>query len=678
MKVTYNWLKDFVEISLSPEDLADRLTMAGLEVTGIEKKTDDYVFDIEITSNRPDWLSVLGVAREVAVVTGKRLKNLRLPVASKKDLGKKILAIKIEDKKDCPWYTARIFKEIKVGPSPSWLRSRLELVGCRSVNNIVDITNYCLFEFGEPLHAFDWDTLGGGYIWVRRARPEEKITLIDGTQRQLNNEILVIADKTKPVAIAGIMGGKDTEVSSQTKTILLEAAIFNPVVTRKARRYLGISTESSYRFERGIDPNAVGLATSRATQLLQELAGARLTYIGSTTKPKTKKVIINLGLDFVTRISGVKVDRATVKGVLKGLGFIVKEKQDKKECLVVERPSYRQDVTSAVDLVEEVTRIYGFEKIPTTLPAVKPQQVTKNKLVFISELKNLLVGLGLQEVITYSLISPDILNGIFDSKEGLASINNFLNKEQKVLRPTLLPSLLDCVSHNIKQKNECIAIFEVAKTFQQKLDVLKEKWCLGIALCGTDARLTTQGLLKEEFGWLHLKGILEAIFERIGLLNVNWEMNPVGNGFQIKVKEEVIANILKPAVETLNNFDIKNKEAFLAEVDLDKVFSLPKKEKRFVPLPKYPAIVRDISFVVNEGILIKDIIDRLRQEAGGLLEDIKVLDFYRGRQIPEGFISITLSFIFRSSERTLNEEEINPLQARVCQVLEQSFQARLR
>jgi phenylalanyl-tRNA synthetase beta chain len=295
MKFTYNWLKDFVDVKITPEALAQRLTMAGLEVGNVEAKDGDFVFEAEITSNRPDWLSVIGIAREVAAITGAKMKSAK---ASKcrcaKAAGK--FAIKVEDKSDCPLYSAKIIREVKVGPSPKWLKERLELIGCRSINNVVDITNYCLFTWGEPLHAFDLDKLSGAEIIVRRAKNSEKLVTIDQVERKLDADILVIADPVKPVAVAGVMGGKDTEVTGYTKNILLEAAVFNGSVVRRGRQKLGLSTDSSYRFERGVDFETAEFSSCQASRMIEELALGKciLTKSLRVALPKTK--IINLDL----------------------------------------------------------------------------------------------------------------------------------------------------------------------------------------------------------------------------------------------------------------------------------------------------------------------------------------------------------------------------------------------
>ena len=405
MKVTYNWLKDFLNIEIAPGALAEKLTMAGLEVVSLEQIQGDFVFEIEITSNRPDWLSVLGVAREVAAITNSKLKN------NKKNLPKwqkdSPLKIKIEDKKDCPLYTARIIKNVKVGPSPEWLRKRLELIGCRSVNNIVDITNYILFELGQPLHAFDLDKLSQNEIKVRRAKAEEKIVTIDGVARVLSQEVLVIADAHKLIAIAGIMGGKETEVTPKTRNILLESAVFNPMLVRRAKQKLGLQSESAYRFERGVDLEAVNSAALAAGELILKLASGEPSDSVSLGSSKRIHPVINLDVIYLNKLLGTAIPILKVKQILNRLGLVVKTKS--KNILMVNVPSFRQDLRLPVDLVEEVARIYGYDEIPQTLPAVKPSRKVSDQQDAVSGIKNILSSLGLDEAITYSLVDRELL-----------------------------------------------------------------------------------------------------------------------------------------------------------------------------------------------------------------------------------------------------------------------------
>ncbi|MFZ2356241.1 MAG: phenylalanine--tRNA ligase beta subunit-related protein, partial [Candidatus Omnitrophota bacterium] len=351
MKLTYNWLKDFLEIKITPGVLADKLTMAGLEVKSVEERDGDFVFEVEITSNRPDWLSIVGVAREVAAITNTKRKTQSVKPQSKIKNFKRTgngFKIEIEDKKDCPIYSAKIIKNVIVGSSPDWLRKRLELIGCRSINNIVDIANYCLFTYGEPLHAFDLDRLVNGLagepvsrlgIIVRRARNKEELVTIDGMKRILNEDVLIIASDTNPhtrtpahpltgtpIAIAGVMGGKDTEVSFATKNILLESAIFNPLVIRRGRRKLGLQTDSSYRFERGVDFETIELATDEAVKLILDLAGGQLYLAKSEGLTKGKNKIISFDINSAARILGIDIPVIKIKNILNHLGFGVQPK----------------------------------------------------------------------------------------------------------------------------------------------------------------------------------------------------------------------------------------------------------------------------------------------------------------------------------------------------------------
>lgn len=678
MKVTYNWLLDFVEFKEKPEVLADKLTMAGLEVVNVEKLEDDYVFEIEVTSNRPDWLSVFGIAREVAAITKRRLRLPCLQTKEKRGFkkGSNKVQIKIESKNDCPWYTARVLEGVEVGPSPGWLRRRLELVGCRSINNVVDITNYCLFEFGEPLHAFDYDKLKGQIIYVRRAKDTEKIVTLDGQERRLNRDILVIADREQPVAIAGIMGGKDSEVNENTRTILLEAAIFNPILTRKAKRMLGITTESAYRFERGVEAQTVRLASLRAVELLQELTNAKPVWYGESLKPKKISLRISLDVDQINRTCGLQLRLVEIKDILQSLGFGFQKESAQKFSVSV--PSYRQDISSVEDLIEEICRIYGYQIIRPSLFPIKPQSVKPSLRSDISEIKNILVGLGLQEVITYSLISEEMLKDFSWPFDALVTLANPLNSEQRFLRPSLMPSLLKCIGYNINQRNNSLAFFEIAKIFGRLSNRLEEMYSLGIALCGTRMNFTGSGVIKEEYGILHLKGIVESLFKRIGIDSFTWEEGTGVGTFLVKTKDKEIARIFKPGTNILERFDIKNKEVVLAEIDLGEFLMLKKRDKRFTPLPVYPPVVRDVSFLVKEDNSVEKIIAFLYEQKIEFLQEVKLIDYYKGKQIPPGFYSITLSCSYRSQERTLKEEEANLSHAQLCQLLVQDWDVKIR
>ncbi|MDD5431626.1 MAG: phenylalanine--tRNA ligase subunit beta [Candidatus Omnitrophica bacterium] len=678
MKFTYSWLKDFVEVKIPARSLADKLTMAGLEVTSLEEKDGDFVFEIEITSNRPDWLSVVGIAREVAAITGSKIKvsSCKFQVSSRKPSKNTGIEIKIEDKKDCSLYTAKIIRDVLVGPSPEWLKKRLELIGCRSINNVVDITNYVLFTFGEPLHAFDLDKLNTDSINIRRARAGEKITTIDEKERILDEGVLVIADKTKPVAIAGVMGGKDTEVTELTKNILLEAAIFNPVVIRRARQKFGIQTDSSYRFERGIDARVAIEASWQALGLIESLACGKLSGEKSIGTVRDSKKIISLNLLSINKILGKAVPCAKIKNSLQHLGFKVATKS--KDKFTVTIPSFRQDVSGEIDLIEEVARITGYESLPVSLPSVRHKLNIENTKDLASQIKNLLIGLGLSEVITYSLIDRLSLDGFNLNFSSPVEVQNPLSKEQEVLRPTLIPSLSKCVAYNLNQKQSLVNIFEIAKVFLKRQNSLPiEELVLSIALCGQKSALLENGLVKDEMTPLHLKGILENVFKSLGITKYSFDSI---NAFcvSVRVGDDVVGMLAKLQKSTLNMLDIKNRDLIVSEINLEKVLKHANLKKQFTPLSFYPAILRDISLLLKEDIKIDDVYSIVRENAGNLLNQVKVVDFYKGKQIPAGFKSLTISCQYRLEERTLTEAEVDPKHAVVLSALTEKLGAKIR
>jgi phenylalanyl-tRNA synthetase beta chain len=675
MKVTYNWLKDFVDIRISPEALADKLTLAGLEVVSLNKVADDFVFEIEITSNRPDWLSIYGVAREVASITGKKFKkSLSLAPAGSKAAG--TLKIQIANKKDCFYYCAKVIRGVCVKPSLAKISKRLELVGVRPVNNIVDMTNYLLFETGQPMHAFDLDklSLDEGII-IRRARGDEKIVTLDGIERKLDKDILVISDRLKPVAIAGVIGGKDTEVTNKTKNILLETAVFDPVLVRRMRQKLGLQSEAAYRFERGVDLSASKSTSLRCASLIAETACGKIAISKEAGKTNPSAKSIKLAISAVSRTLGVEIPAAKCKSILVSLGFTV---QNKSACLQVKVPGFRQDVKADVDLIEEIARIYGFGKIPSSLAKISPQAIVCDWRDKVSLLKEMLLGLGLNEAITYSMIDRDSLQKFGISVEPVA-IRNPLSKEQEVLRPTVLPSLLRVVAFNLNQKQNQIGFFEIAEIFRsnEKQDPVEEP-VLAIALCGERSLLLEQGAIKDAFSMLHIKGILETVFSRLGIKGACFAAVSSGEeDFIIQVSGQELGRVLSPAAVTLEAFQIKNRKVFLAQLDLAKLFALADKNRKFIPAPKYPAITRDISFIVKDNISVSRIIEAI-SGLGQPLINARIVDYYRGKQIPKGFRALTLSCIYRLDDRTLTEEEVNPVQEKAVKLLVDGFGAKLR
>ncbi|MCM8778231.1 MAG: phenylalanine--tRNA ligase subunit beta [Candidatus Omnitrophica bacterium] len=683
MKVTYNWLREFVEIEISPQELAEKLTLVGLEVTSLERFEDDWVLEVEVTTNRPDWLSVVGIAREISAITGKRFKFLsperRIPKPRNSLLPFKI---KIDDKKGCLRYVGRIIENVEVKPSPPWLQKKLLAVGLRPINNIVDITNYCLLESGQPLHAFDYEKIEGGIIIVRKARRGESIVTIDDKKHELDETVLVIADEKKPIAIAGIMGGRNTEVTESTKTVLLESAYFHPIIIRHASQKLGLVTESSYRFEREVDLDTVLNASLRATDLIEEFASSPKKVMVSKLKDRGLKKRgekeILLSLKRVNKFLGREISSQEIEKILKRLGFFIKKK---KEFLKVKPPRFRQDIEIEEDLIEEIARIYGYDKFPLTLPAPMKEVISEAPLDKIRGIiYETLLSLGFNEVITYSLVGEDILRKVnLSDKKEWVRLNNPLSKGQEFLRPTLVASILEVVCQNLKHQVENIKIFEWGKIYLNR-EGFPEIPHLGI--CHTGSSFLGWLKKEEKMGFYDLKGIIELILSQIGIKKVNFLRKDCpylerGYSAEIEVEKEAIGFLGKIKGEVQKNFDLPP-EIYWAEINLNKLVLFSSFEKKFAGLSKFPFVLRDISFVVEEKIPYEELEKFFKDFPTDLLKEITLIDVYQGENIPSGKKSLTFSLKFQSDQRTLCAEEIEALMDRIRQLLKEKFKVELR
>jgi len=681
MKVTYNWLKEFVNIALNPAKLAEELTMTGLEVVSLCRTKGDYVFEIEVTPNRSDCLSVLGIAREAAAISGKKIKKLPSSFVKKSYQHKQDFpfSIKIENKQDCPLYTARIIRDVTVGPSPAWLVRRLNAIGIRSVNNIVDITNYVLYETGEPLHAFDLDRLEGGEIVVRRAKRAEAIITIDGKRHQLNENILVIADAAKPVALAGVIGGADSEINESTKNILIEAAVFSPLLIRRTRIAVGVGTDSSYRFERGVDINSVCVASQRAAELILKVASGKeagFVCVGET-KRRGRTIVFNTQLPL--RVLGVDIPPSKIKTILSSLGFGVKVKR--KDTFLVKIPSFRQDMNIEADLIEEIARIYRYDNVPSQVPDFPPRiderDLRDKKLQ--DKLRSVLISQGLNEVITFSLLNYKILGILKYPVEEARFILNPLNSEQRLLRPTLLAGLLDVIRINLNRKQEKVLIFEQGRRFTKAT----EETMLAFAVCGEDIKCLPQGRHKEEYSIFHIKGILEELFFAVGIGKYEFNAKTTlyfseGSSFVVKLGDSELGVFGEIRPEILEAFDIKNKRVFAAEIQMEKIYQFFCLSRQYRPLPVYPAIKRDISLILKQDITAQQVKDVIIRNAGHNLKDVSVIDCYYGRQIPEGFKGIVFSCLYRSDDHTLTDTEVQGIHDNVLNALVRELQAKIR
>ncbi len=682
MKISYNWLKEYCDFDLTPQGLADALTQVGFVVEEVRSFQDDHCLDVEVTSNRPDCLSFLGIAREVAAITRGKV---RVPKADYKAGGGTPVDfdVRVEDSELCPHYTARVIRGVKVGPSPAWLQKHLEAVGLRSINNVVDVTNYVLLESSQPLHAFDLDKLTGREIVVRRAVKGEAIKTIDGTRRDLTPETLVIADGSRPVALAGVMGGLDTEVGESTTNVLLESARFKPsAVRRVAKRYV-LSTDSSYRFERGVDPEGVDWASRRATRLIQELAGGEVSKdvfdIGSKG---TKNTVVSLNISRLNALLGASIDLATARDILSRLGFNVKVKEKGgKGALDVTVPSFRGDVYREVDFIEEVARIYGYDNIPTdTRLSIHVSERSVYERVE-ERTRELLVGWGLTEVVTYSIVdgSRHQRAGSFSRGGGDAlAIRNPMRKEENRLRQTLTANHLRVKKHNQDHGVPYIKTFEISRIYlpkegPEKLPEEKTILCM----------LWEEEGVGLEKAFYSLKGMVEAIFSALGARGVlRWHGSP-GEPFEpkrscrLELDGRELGALGEIKNEVVEEFDL-NSHPVMAELDFDAIVAWADLSTDFQKLPLYPPAVRDMAVVVDERVGWADIKKCIKGSGLQHLERVEFFDLYRGKQVPAGRKSLAFKLCYRAPDRTLRGEEVNEMQKLVEDKLGRELGATLR
>ena len=666
MKISLKWLKDYIALSVPAEQLAHRLTMAGLEVEKITDVNGDKVFELEITPNRPDCLNIVGIAREASAIFGK---SLKLPVIKKSSSPKNKTPISIDDKQACSRYIGAVIRNVKIGPSPKWLKERIESIGLRPINNVVDITNFCLMELGQPLHAFDYDKLSGGKIIVRRARSGESLVTIDGVERKLDPSILVIADERRPVAIAGIMGGKNTEVTAVTKNILLESACFDPVLIRRAGRKLGLSSDSSYRFERGVDADMVASGAQRAIAFIQQIAGGTVTEFADIVAGK-KNIVkreIKISVDEINARLGAAIAVGRAQGILKKLAF---KTTVSKNILKVTPPLFRGDIHTNVDIVEEVARVIGYDALPSSTPHIKmsfikphPGWRCKNHL------RTILTAQGLDEIITYTMLNRrNLAKTSLGHLKGIA-IQNPLSQDQEMLRPSLLPSFLSVLSSNISRGQKDIRAFELGKIYS----AVPEKDVLGILLAGSRQDDWRQ-ITKEAVNIYDLKGRVESILKEypvgpISFVNVQQAALENQQAVALKVDGRDVGVLGKVAPAVLEQWEVKRAQVFFAQMDIAWLYQYVDGEKRYQPVPEFPAVVRDISLAVKKDISFAKIQDSILSLQKEHLHAIKFIEEYLGDKIPAGHRGVIFSLTYQSPSRTLKEEEVSAIHEHICQTL---------
>jgi phenylalanyl-tRNA synthetase beta chain len=695
MKINYNWLKELVDIDLPPRDLAEKLTMVGLAVDAVEQVGDDAVLDIDLTSNRPDCLSHLGIAREAAAISGKTApSSMRTPEANViegKTRTGDVTSVEILAPDLCPRYTARVIKGVKIGPSPDWLVRRIESLGQRSVNNVADITNYVMLEMGQPLHAFDLHQLRGERIVVRRAGSGEKITTLDGEERDLTPEMLVIADAERPVAIAGIKGGEDSGITEKTVDVLLEAAYFAPAQTRATSKALGLSTEASYRFERGTDPEIVAKASDRAAALIAEIAGGEVlsglvdVYPGKTAHSQPNwRDWIEFRRPRYTALTGMRIELGEAERALRSLGFVV-EAEVENDRLRAIAPSWRVDVSIEEDLIEEVARIAGYDKLKNTLPgsagagAYVPGEDSRRAARLI------LTALGYDEAVNFSFVNGDTDKTLSHAAEGSQlGLLNPIDETHAHMRVTLLGGLLDSLERNFNHGARSVRLFEIGKCFMELgSERPNETERLGIVATGARNEDDWTSSSDGNIDFYDLKGAVESVVEAIGLPALDFEpynafdyLHP-GRRAVARLDAEIIGYLgqLHPRIAAEYKF---KQPVFVGELNLSRMLVAERTKVRYHPLPKFPTVVRDLALLINNSVQFAGVERAIKELRIPELVGIKLFDLYAGKELPPGTHSIALSLRYRAAGRTLTDEEVNALRDRVVEMLKREFGAEVR
>ena len=647
---------------------------------------EEWIFEIGITPNRSDCLSVLGVAREAATLYHRPLIPPKTGPMAWGDGG---FPVTIEAPDLCRRYCAAVIRGVEVGPSPVWLQQRLHAAGIRPINNVVDVTNYVMVELGQPLHAFDLETLQGGRIVVRRAREGEVITTLDGRERRLSPSMLVIADARRPVAVAGVMGGGETEVTQATTSILLESAWFTPAQIRRTAKGLKLPTEASYRFERGIDPEMTPRALARAAELMAELTGGSVEtpWTDCYPEPWTPRRV-SVRPERIEALLGAPCPREEVRSIFTSLGFVVEEKGDGPLELTV--PSWRWDVGQEADLVEEVARIKGYDSIPTTIPrAACHQEGPDNSAWFERKLKTLAASLGLREVISYSFVAPRELEALGlregDHRCSWVRLQNPLTEEQSVMRTHLLPGLLQVVSRNIARRSPSLRLFELGRVFLERggHELPLEETRLAALVTGRRFPLSW-AWPQEDVDLFDIKGVVEVLLHRLGIEGVSFRPSTPddpyylpGASAEVRVGDLLVGTVGAVSPKVLEAWEIEQ-EVFACDLSVERLLGLYRPIPRFRPLPEFPAMERDIAVVVDDGVKAGEIEAHIAASSTPFLEEFRIFDCYRGRPIPPGKKSIAIRFRYRAQDRTLTEEELAPVHQGLVDSILSTFRGVLR
>ncbi len=675
MIVSYNWLKDYCCFDLPAHELAGRLSRSGLCVETYEPVGDDWTLDVEVTTNRPDCLSHIGIAREIAALTGGRLRHPASAAAEAEDLTfDDVCSVEVRCPELCPHYTARLIVDVEVGPSPEWLRKRLSACGLRPINNVVDVTNYVLLETGQPLHAFDLALLEGRKIIVRRAGDGERIVTIDGTEHALSPEMCVIADASKPVAVAGVMGGMESQIGEVTTDILLESARFEPRSIRTTSRALGLSSDSSYRFERGVDPEAVESSSLRACRLIMELAGGRLARdMGNVRADRWRPLSITVRYERLALVLGIEVPRAEVQRILEAQELEIKE--ETPSAITVLAPSWRGDLTREIDLIEEVVRIHGYDKlcettrIPVVMSPLSPRQRCERTV------RRLLAGEGFDEVMTHSLISPAGAQLAQPWHDGdPIEVRNPVSVAKTHMRLTNMANLLGAKQFNAAHAVPQVDLFELGKVYlpgrTSEDELPREKTCLSLLTDREEGLFVLKGVLANVLEALHVEEDLAEEPAQAGPFSAEQSL-------VLRLEGTLLGCLGILRQDIAEQYDLATRPA-LMEVDFDLLIQKARMHPTVRSVPKYPPVERDVAVVVEEGVRWAELRRCVLEQAPEHLESLEFFDVYRGEQIPPGKKSIAFSLTLRSADRTLTNEEADAARDRIVAALKERLGAELR
>jgi phenylalanyl-tRNA synthetase beta chain len=694
MLISYNWLRELTGTSLTPLELRERLTMVGLAIDAVEEMEGDSVLDVEVPSNRPDCLSHIGIAREVSVIENSKLQSPKSKAPRTEGKAGDFTSVEIRDTHLCPRYAARIVRGVEIAASPDWLQKRLGEIGQRPINNVADITNYVLHEFGQPLHAFDLAKLREQRIVVRRANADEELTTLDGIARKLDPQMLVIADAIQPVALAGIMGGLDSEISTTTRDVLIESAYFNPDSVRRTARQLGMDTEASRRFERGADCENVLSAQARCVELICEIAGGLASEDAiDVYRDPLPAPSITFRPSRVESLTSLRVDLTEMTRILAALGFSQGELQ-KNSALKFFVPSWRVDVGLEEDLIEEVARHVGYDKIASELPpsnfAGEYHPAERKR----RDLRRTLTSQGFDEAINFSFIAaahddqfallPSLkIHAVAAVEMSLVSLNNPILDDVTRMRPTLLPGLLESVRHNLNHGNRDVRLFEIGRVFgrlrAQELPGEREALAL-VATGGATEEGRAQA--SQEIDFYELKGALEAAFDAMKLGPLSFSSAEFkhlrkGQSASINLADGAAVGSAGRLAESIATSYKFRQSVYIAEIDLTALLDSELRSAQYVPLPRHPSVVRDVTLLVGRETNFADLVQFVESKQTANYAGVMLVGTYEGKNIPEDKRSITLRMEYRSDERTLRDEEVEERHRELIDSLLNKFSAKL-